>query len=114
MTNRVDKVNSLLEHEIAVIIQRDVFFQNVLVTLTHVEATANLIDAKVFISALPEQKMDQVIEILRKNVYDIQQKINHKLKMRPIPKIIFVADRKVSEAGKIEELLHKIKVDSGN
>lgn len=109
-TNRIDKVNSLLEHEIGAIIQRDIFFpDNILVTLTHVEATANLIEAKVYISVFPEDKIDGAIGVLKKNVYDIQQKINHKLKMRPIPKIIFVKDRKISEAAKIEEALARLK-----
>ena len=46
--NRIEKVNSLLEKEISKIIQREIMFSGgVLVTLTHVEATANLIEAKV-------------------------------------------------------------------
>ena len=112
MVNRIDKVNSLLEHEIGKIIQRDIFFpNNVLVTLTHVEATANLIEARVYISVFPEAGMDKAVEILKKNVYDIQQKINRKLKMRPIPKIIFAKDKKISKAGRIEELLSQLKKD---
>lgn len=110
MNNRIEKVNSLLEHEISKIIQREVAFpEGVLATLTHVEATGNLIEARVYISVLPEEKGSEVLEILNKEVYDIQQKINKKLNMRPIPKIIFVIDRKEAEAGKIEEILEQLK-----
>jgi len=103
-------VNSLLEHEIGQIIQREIAFSDgVLVTLTHVDATANLIEAKVYISVYPEEKSGEVLKILEKEVWSIQQKINKKLNMRPIPKIIFVIDKKQAEAGRVEELLRRLK-----
>ncbi|OGZ63688.1 MAG: ribosome-binding factor A [Candidatus Staskawiczbacteria bacterium RIFCSPLOWO2_01_FULL_40_39] len=109
MPNRIEKVNSLLEHEIGKIISRDFNFHGTLVTLTHVDATANLIEAKAYISAFPEEKTDKVVEVLNKGVYDIQQKINKMLNMRPIPKIIFIKDKVIAEAAKVEELLEKLK-----
>ena len=111
-TNRIEKVNSLLKHEIAQIIQREVYFPDgALVTLTHVEATPNLIEAKVFISVLPEDKIDKVLETLGREVFDIQQKINKKENMRPVPKIRFVKDEIISKAGRIEEILGQLKKD---
>ncbi|KKP41649.1 MAG: Ribosome-binding factor A [Parcubacteria group bacterium GW2011_GWA2_33_14] len=109
MSNRLEKVNSLLEKEISKIILRDFNFQEALVTITHIDATANLIEARAFVSVLPEEKTDKIISILNKGVYSIQQKINKLLNMRPIPKIIFVKDEKIREAARIEELLEKIK-----
>jgi len=110
MSNRLEKVNSLLEKEISKIILRDFNFQEALVTITHIDATANLIEARAFVSVLPEEKTDKIISILNKGVYSIQQKINKLLNMRPIPKIIFVKDEKIREAARIEELLEKIKI----
>jgi len=108
--NRIDKVNSLLEREISKILQREIFFPaGVLVTLTHVEATANLIEAKVYISTLPEEKSGEVLKILQKEVAGVQRKINKKLNMRPIPKIIYVLDKETSKAGRVEELLGQLK-----
>ena len=109
MSNRLEKVNSLLEKEISKIILRDFNFQEALVTITHIDATANLIEARAFVSVLPEEKTDKIISILNKGVHSIQQKINKLLNMRPIPKIIFVKDEKIREAARIEELLEKIK-----
>lgn len=109
-SNRIDKVNSLLKHEISKIIQREVGFpDNVLATLTRVEATANLIEAKVYISVYPEAKAQEVLEILKKEVYGIQKEINKKLNMRPIPKIIFVIDKKEAQVNRVEELLAQLK-----
>ncbi len=109
MTNRIEKVNSLLEHEIGKIILRDFNFSGSLVTLTHVDATANLIEARAYISVFPETETDKVIQTLNKGVYDVQQKINRTLNMRPIPKIMFKRDKETSTASRVEELLEKIK-----
>lgn len=109
-TNRIDKVNSLLEHEIGAIIQREVHFPDgALVSLARVETTSNLIEAKVFISCFPEDKIDDAIDSLTKEVYDIQQKINKKVNMRPVPKIRFVKDTTEAKAGKIESILAQLK-----
>ena len=109
MTNRLDKVNSLLEKEISSIILRDFAFPQAMVTLTYFHATANLIEARAYISVMPDDKADKVIASLNKGIYSVQQKINKRLNMRPIPKIKFIKDEKISEAAKIEKLLEKIK-----
>jgi len=109
MAKRIEKVNSLLEHEISKIIFRDFAFSpEILITLTRVETTGNLIDAKAYISVFPEAKAEGIIKALQKSVYDIQYKINRTLRMRPIPKIKFVKETVISRAGRIEELLAKV------
>jgi ribosome-binding factor A len=113
MPNRIDKVNSLLQHEIGKIILKDFAFSpEILVTLTRVDTTANLIEAKAYISVFPEAKADGIINALNKSVYDIQYKINRTLKMRPIPKIKFVKETEIAKAAKIEELLVRAQKES--
>ena len=108
--NRILRVNSLIQEELSKLILRDFDFPiDILVTLTRVEATPNLIEAKAYVSVYPEEKADEIIRILGKSIYDIQYKINRTLRMRPIPKIIFVKEKNISEAGRIEELLSKVK-----
>lgn len=109
MNDRIHRVNALLEREIAEIVLRSFSFSGTLVTLTHVDATPNLIEAKAYISVLPEHEGSHVIATLNKAAYDIQQKINKKLKMRPIPRISFVQDEKIHEASRVEKLLNQLK-----
>ena len=110
MSNRIEKVNSLLEHEIGKILLRDFAFNpEILVTLTRVDTSANMIEAKVYISVFPEEKSAGILNALQKSVYDVQYKINRTLRQRPIPKIKFVKETAISKAGRIEELLSKVK-----
>lgn len=109
--NRIEKVNSLLLQEIGKIVLQDFDFPGTLVTLTRVQATSNLIEAKVFISSFPEKNTDKIADILNKNISDIQKQINRKLNMRPVPKIRFVKDTNPQKVGRIEELLQSLKKD---
>jgi ribosome-binding factor A len=109
-TNRIEKVNALLRQEVGKILLKDFTFSpEILVTLTRVDTTANLIEARVYVSVYPEDKIAGILNALNKSVYDIQYKINRTLRMRPIPKIIFVQEKEISKAAKIEELLVKAR-----
>ncbi|MBM3250943.1 MAG: 30S ribosome-binding factor RbfA [Candidatus Nealsonbacteria bacterium] len=106
MSTRLLRVNSLIKKELSQILSREVDFpQGVLVTVTRVETTSNLIEAKVYVSLLGEKQAENVFKILNNNIYHIQQILNKRLKMRPIPKIIFKKEEKTGEASKIEEIL---------
>jgi len=110
MSNRIQRINQLIKKELSQIILREIEFpQDVLVTITRVEISANLIEGNIWISVLPEEKLKRILEILNKNIYFLQQKLNKRLKMRPIPRIRFLEEKKTAEAGKIEELLEELK-----
>ncbi len=106
---RVQRVNQLIKKEFSQLILKEVNFPpDVLVTVTRVESSRNLIQAKVYISVMPENETANVLQILDNLIYDLQQQLNKRLKMRPIPRIIFMKEEKTQEAGRIEELLEKI------
>ena len=110
MSKRTERVNTLIKKELSQITLREIDFPpDVLVTITRVESSANLIKAKVFVSVFPENKTTQALRILESQVYFLQQIINRKLKMRPVPQIIFVEEKKTIEAGKIEAILEELK-----
>ena len=110
MSNRVEKINSLLQHEISKIVFKDFAFSpEILVTLTRVDTSSNLIEAKVYVSVFPEEKSAGILNALQKSVYDVQYKINRILRQRPVPKIKFVKETQISKAARVEELLAKAK-----
>lgn len=109
MTKRIEKVNSLLGQEIGKIISRDFDFTGAIVTVTRINATPNLIEAKAYISVFPEEKTGNAVELLNHNVRSIQQQINKAVNMRPVPKIFFVRDKTIDEAIRVEKLLKELK-----
>ena len=110
MAKRIARVNQLIKKELSQIILREIDFPlGVLATLTRVETSANLIESKIYISVLPGTQSLKVFQILNSQIYNLQQRLNHRLKMRPIPKIKFLKEQETEEAGKIEEILEKLK-----
>jgi len=108
VSKRLERVNELLYREISQLILRELNFYNVLVSITKVETSADLREAKITFSAMPLEKTESALRILEKNIFDLQQLLNKKLKMRPVPKIRFEIDRSAAGAQRIEELLQKI------
>jgi len=91
---RIEKLNKLLRNEIANIISREVSFDaGTLVTVTHVEVHRNLSQAEVFITTLPDSSLLKALKILDDSIFELQQILNKRLRMRPVPKIIFKADK---------------------
>ncbi len=108
-TKRILKFNELLKKELGQLLLKKVEFpSDVLVTITRVNTSPNLREAIVSISSMPDSKSKMVQKILSYRIYDLQQEINKKLRMRPIPKIIFREEEKVEQAARVEELLQKI------
>ncbi|MBI2121211.1 MAG: 30S ribosome-binding factor RbfA [Candidatus Wildermuthbacteria bacterium] len=112
MTERLSKVNRLLQKEISTLFLHDVEFpKNVLATVTRVETTPNFQQARVFVSVFPQEHSDGVISLLSRRVFFIQQTLNKRLKMRPVPRIEWTREAKTAEAQRIEELLERAKHD---
>ena len=110
MKERVQRVNHLIRRELGQILLREVDFpEGVLVTITRVDVSPDLNQAKVYVSAIPEDKGKEVLTILNKLIYSLQQKLNNKLNIRPMPKIAFFKEKQTIEAARVEELLEKIK-----
>lgn len=110
MSNRSPGLNRIIKKEFGQIILREVEFPNhALVTITRVETAPNLSVAKVFISVFPEKLAPLVLRILEAQIYFLQQKLNKKLEMRPVPRLIFCQEKETFLAGKIEELLEQVK-----
>ena len=113
MPKRIPRVNQLIKKELSQIVLKEIEFpKGVLVTVTRVETSLDLNQAKVFISSLPESHTERVLSILNRQIYFIQQKLNKRLKMKFIPKIEFREEKKTREAGEVEGILERLKKDS--
>ncbi len=110
MSNRIPRANALIKKELSKILWREVDFPSgVLATVTRVETLLNLSEAKIYISVIPESKTEEVFRILNKEIYNLQQQLNKRLKMRPVPKIGLKKEEKAKEAARIEEVLEQLK-----
>ena len=113
MSKRIQRLNELIKEELGKILLREGNFpKGVLVTITRVETSANLSEANVWISVLPEDQTEKIVAILNKIIYHLQQKINKTIRIKFVPKIRFLIETKTKEAARIEELLEKIEKEN--
>lgn len=99
MEKRLERVNRLIKEELSRIILKEFDFPlDVLITLTRVETTNNLIQAKVYISVMPEKKTKDILQMLNRGIYELQQKLNKRLNMRPVPRIYFREEKRNSKS----------------
>ena len=91
MNKRVEQINELIKRELSQIILREFDTpENTLITIVDVESASNFQTAKIQISVIPESNADAVMKDLNHEIYSIQQTLNKRLKIRPVPKIIFL------------------------
>ena len=83
-----------------------------LVTITRVETSPDLRQAKIFISCIPENQKSKSLSILQRNISLLQRKIGETLSIRTTPKIKFVEEKETQGAARVEELLEEIKKEN--
>lgn len=106
---RREKLNVLLREEVAAIVDREIEFgKGVLVTVTRADVSPDARYATVYFSLLGSDAGD-ALAILERSVYDIQQILNKRLRMRPVPRIRFAEDKAEALREGIERSLAALK-----
>jgi ribosome-binding factor A len=109
VSERIPRVNQLLKKEFGSILSRGASLpENCLVSVSRVEATPNLQQAKIYITVFPADEKEEVLRSLQGQIYGIQQTLNKRLKMRPVPRIEIVFDEGELKAQKIREILDSL------
>ena len=108
MNQRISKVNKLIKQEVGKIILTEADFpKDIILTITKVKTSKDLRYADVFVSILPIDKESEIMELLKEEIYFIQQKLNKKLYMKPLPRVKFVIDKSGEDVSRIDELIRK-------
>lgn len=107
-SERQKKLNDLLRDEVGKILASELEADNALVTVTDANVSSTLEHATIKISVFPKNKADIILKKISKQIYHIQQLLNKRLNMRPVPKIRFEIDRSEERTNKIEEMLKNL------
>lgn len=109
MSTRQEKVNSVIQRLISQYILTE-GLEGIagIVTITEVDCTADLEHAKVFFSVVG-QSSEEVFEVLKSNIYEIQGMLYQTLKMKKAPRLQFVPDTRGEYADKIGKLIKKVR-----
>ena len=109
-TPRQLKINTVIQHEIAYLIQdaiRKSSTPNLMVSVTKVKVVPDISMAKVYISIFPKDKVDMYIENLKTNKNQLRHDLSQKLKsqLRKVPELNFYLDESLDYKEKIDKEL---------
>lgn len=107
--NRLDRVNEVVKAEVSQILLKELDLkEGILVTVIKVETSRTLEHASIWVSIYPEAEAEKVLKQMNRQIYDIQQLLNKRLHMKPIPRITFKIDVSNSGVGRVDEILKKL------
>ncbi|MCU0679098.1 MAG: ribosome-binding factor A [Planctomycetes bacterium] len=106
--SRVDQLNSLLAQELARLVEREIFLDNGLITITSVDCSADLKHAKVGFSVLPASLTGTALALLKKNSRLFRDQLKKKLTLKFIPRFFWEVDGRPQRASEIEETLKEL------
>jgi len=109
-TPRQLKINTVIQHEIAYLIQdaiRKSSTPNLMVSVTKVKVVPDISMAKVYISIFPKDKVDMYVENLKTNKNQLRHDLSQKLKsqLRKVPELNFYLDESLDYKEKIDKEL---------
>lgn len=105
--NRIGKVNSLIERQIGAILRPFLEGEEGLVTVSRVETSRDMKWVKVWLSILGGND-DRILNLLNRNLYDIQGQLNRSFETKIIPRIQFFLDTSPRYAQHIGELIERL------
>lgn len=106
MSDRIAKLNSLVQQEVATILSRDVDFpRSFFVTVSRVEVADDAESAKIWISVMPVTHEEAALKIIKGKIGDIQDILNKRLVMKFVPKLTFLVDSSTERAAQIMQIL---------
>jgi ribosome-binding factor A len=110
-TRRQQRVNHLLQHELSRLLEFESDDPRLSgLTVSAVEITPDLRQAKVFIVAVGEREKE-VRQGLRHATPFLRRELARRIQLRVVPNLDFAFDRSIDEGDRIERLLLEVKDD---
>jgi len=107
-THRPLRVGNLIQEELGKILLKELDLESgTLVTISAVEVSSDLSHAKIFVSIIPKEVGEEIMTALNKSRGCLQHFLNHKLNIRPMPRIEFERDFGLERAANVEKLLQE-------
>lgn len=111
---RVGRVGEQIKKELSQIIQSDIKDPRVgFLTVTGVDVTNDLSQAKVYLSVLgTDEVRNNALQALTKATGYIRSELGKRIRLRKVPELLFKIDTSIDYSSRIENLLHKINEEN--
>lgn len=113
---RVGRVGEQIKKELSLILQTELKDPRIgFTTVTGVEVTSDLSQAKVYLSVLgDDEKKEKTLDALAKGSGFIRSELGRRIRLRHTPELIFIFDNSIEYGSRIEDLLKKVNERNNN
>lgn len=108
MPRRIEQINEVLRAELAEAVSREISLEGGLITVSYADCSPDLKQAKIGVSVLPDNLFGTALETLRKHERMLARILGGKIKIRRIPRLLWIADGREKNAAGLEKILRKI------
>lgn len=108
---RLNRVAEQIKKELGIVIQREMKDPRIgFITVTGVEVSNDLSQAKVYISVLgQEEQKRESLKALEKAQGFLRSEIGARIQMRHVPELLFKLDHSIEYGNKIESIISQLK-----
>ncbi len=111
MSVRLDKISTLIKHELAIIFQRESrnLFEGAFITVTQVRVSPDLSYARVYLSFFTKDKKEDLLKMVQIQTNPIKKILGNTVgkQLRKIPELTFFIDDSLDYAEEIDRILKK-------
>ncbi|MBR4004201.1 MAG: 30S ribosome-binding factor RbfA [Clostridia bacterium] len=113
MSNRIEKVNSVLQRYISDIINNDINDPRIkgIISVSTVSTTPDLKYAKVFLSIFSTENSKDILEAIKSASGYIRKSLASKIEFRCVPSLDFELDTSAEYSQKINDIINSLKDD---
>jgi ribosome-binding factor A len=107
---RTGRVSEQIKKELSLIIQAELKDPRIgFLTVTGVEITNDLSEAKVYLSVLgTDQQKEDTLHALGRGTGFIRTELGKRIRLRIVPKLFFILDSSIAYGSRIEQLLSNL------
>jgi len=108
MSRRVQRVEELIKELLSKYIQIEMTDKIGIVFINAIVATSDFKEAKIYISALEQDKIDEAISFLNKKKGELHKFLKSELTMKFVPNLSFYPDNSLDKVTKLDQILGEI------
>ena len=117
MSRRMEKVNDLVQSEVAELLQRrvkDPVLAEAFLPITRVEVTPDLSTARVHVSVMDAVGgADEVLVALERSAPFLHRELVKRIRIKRVPRLRFVLDESIAEADRMTVLMRDLARSEG-
>lgn len=111
-SRRLGRINEVIRRELALVLSEELPEDFGMITVSDVQTSPDLKNAKVFISIVDSNKSEKIISYLNKHSFNYMKRISPRIRFKYLPNLLFQEAKASQNLQRISDLLDQIKKEN--